>query len=95
MIIKPPEFLLPQLPQDFLGSLLRLLPGHSVVEEPEKHVLPNCGHEHLVVRILQDKTQFAPDLRKIPGADFITVHQNLSLCRSADTFISGSGPSEP
>ena len=95
MIVEVSQIFLSQLPQDLQRPLFRLLLRHSVVEEPEKHILPNCGHEHLIVRILQDKTKLPPDLLEVPGGDFIAVHKDLSLGHSAHALISRARPCKP
>ena len=80
MIIQTLQLLLSQLLQHAVCPLQRLLPRHAVIEKAEQHVLDHGGHEHLVVRILQDKSQLSADLGQISRNYLKSVHQDPALC---------------
>ena len=70
------QLLKSQLPERLVYPLFRFLTAEAVVQRCKYHVFIDCWHEHLVVGILEHKSDPAPHIGKIRPADFDAVSKD-------------------
>ena len=73
------EILQMQTRQDGVHARLRFLAAEPVIERCKRHIFVHRRHEHLIVGILEDESQFSPDLAHGGAGYRHAVHQDRSL----------------
>jgi hypothetical protein len=53
------------LDQRFVDALVEFRSAETEIRRTERHVVADCRHEQLVVRVLEDETNLAPDLAEV------------------------------
>ena len=77
--------------QHVIDTAVSLFPGHTIIQRGKQHIFVYGRHEHLLIGVLHDKTEFPPDGRKILRYDRKTSDSDLSaaLFQAAQQFQYG------